>query len=166
MKIDIFPHIMTPKYFEALMKKAASTGNVEAISPWTNNPPLSDVALRIGALKKTPGVVQALTLSAPPVETVVSPHDAVELSHIANEEMAELVEKYPDSFVAAAACRKRRTILTPRPIGLLRFGLLPLRYDRALSSPARNLLHSLASKIRMALWHRRPWFGSVVLLNQ
>jgi aminocarboxymuconate-semialdehyde decarboxylase len=104
MKIDIFPHIMPQKYFEALKKKSALTGKVTDISPWADFPPLSDVALRLKALERTPDVVQVLTLSAPPVETIVSPKDAVELSRIANEEMAALVTKYPDRFLAAAAC--------------------------------------------------------------
>ena len=35
---------------------------------------------------------------------VVSPSDAIELAKIANDEMAELVTKYPDKFIAAVAC--------------------------------------------------------------
>ncbi len=43
-------------------------------------------------------------MTAPlPGEDVVSPKDAVELAIIANDEMAELVAKYPDRFVAAVA---------------------------------------------------------------
>jgi predicted TIM-barrel fold metal-dependent hydrolase len=49
-------------------------------------------------------MAHVLTLGAPPLETVISPKDAIELSRIANDEMAELVEKYPDKFVAAVGC--------------------------------------------------------------
>jgi len=49
-------------------------------------------------------LVQVLTLGSPPVGKVVGPKDALELSRIANDEMAELVAKYPDRFVAAVAC--------------------------------------------------------------
>jgi predicted TIM-barrel fold metal-dependent hydrolase len=44
-----------------------------------------------------------LTLAAPPIEYAVSPKDAVDLARVANDEMAELVNKYPDRFVAAVA---------------------------------------------------------------
>jgi predicted TIM-barrel fold metal-dependent hydrolase len=47
---------------------------------------------------------QVLTLTNPPIELVAEPALAVELSRIANDEMAELVLKYPDRFVEAAAC--------------------------------------------------------------
>jgi aminocarboxymuconate-semialdehyde decarboxylase len=49
------------------------------------------------------GLVQILTLGAPPIEEIAAPKDAVELARIANDGMAELVEKYPDKFVGAAA---------------------------------------------------------------
>lgn len=55
-------------------------------------------------MDKYEGLQQVLTLASPPVESVVGPGDAVELSRIANDEMAELVRKYPDRFVAAVAC--------------------------------------------------------------
>lgn len=45
-----------------------------------------------------------ITTGAPPVEDIASPKDAVDLAKIANDEMAELVNKYPDRFVAALAC--------------------------------------------------------------
>jgi aminocarboxymuconate-semialdehyde decarboxylase len=68
------------------------------------NAALSDVKTRLKALATTPGTAQVLTLGTPPLETMVSPKDAIELSRIANDEMAELVEKYPDKFVAAVGC--------------------------------------------------------------
>jgi len=49
-------------------------------------------------------MVQVLTLTNPPIETVAEPADAVELARIVNDEMAELVAKYPDRFVGAVAC--------------------------------------------------------------
>lgn len=47
---------------------------------------------------------QVLTLASPPIEEVVDPKEAVELSKIANDELAELVTKYPQRFAAAVAC--------------------------------------------------------------
>ena len=55
-------------------------------------------------MDKFEGLQQVLTVGAPPVEYVVSPDDAVSMSKTANDEMAELVNKYPDRFAAAVAC--------------------------------------------------------------
>jgi aminocarboxymuconate-semialdehyde decarboxylase len=54
-------------------------------------------------MDKYDGLKQVLTLASPSIESVVGPKDAVELSKMANDEMAELLDKYPDRFVAAVA---------------------------------------------------------------
>ena len=46
---------------------------------------------------------QVLTLGAPPIEAIGEPKQAAELARIANDEMAELVAKYPNRFVSAIA---------------------------------------------------------------
>lgn len=48
-------------------------------------------------------LVQVLTLGWPPIEDVAGPDKAVDLARMANDEMAELVFKYPEKFVAAIA---------------------------------------------------------------
>ena len=99
--IDIFAHMLPPKYKEVLNKKARYCFYIEANNA---NPALSDLDIRFRAMDRYEGLVQVLTLSAPPVEYVVDSKDAIELAKLANDEMAELVMKYPDRFVAAAAC--------------------------------------------------------------
>ena len=44
-----------------------------------------------------------LSLPTPPIELFAKPPDAIELSRIANDAMAELVRKHPDRFVGFAA---------------------------------------------------------------
>src|SRR5215217_3099880 len=41
---------------------------------------------------------QVLTLAQPPIEAISDPSDGPELARIANDEMAALVDKYPDRF--------------------------------------------------------------------
>jgi predicted TIM-barrel fold metal-dependent hydrolase len=49
-------------------------------------------------------LAQVLTIGpTPPLETFAQPKHAVDLARVANDEMAELVEKYPESFVAGIA---------------------------------------------------------------
>ena len=99
-KIDMYCHILPRKYNEALLKKAKSCYYLEANS---GRPALVDLDIRFRVMDKFEGLRQVLTLGAPPLEYAVSPKDAVELARMANDEMAELVNKYPDRFVAAVA---------------------------------------------------------------
>jgi len=50
------------------------------------------------------GLRQVITVTQPPLEMVVDVKNAVELARLANDEMAELIMKYPDRFIAAVAC--------------------------------------------------------------
>jgi aminocarboxymuconate-semialdehyde decarboxylase len=50
------------------------------------------------------GYVQIINTANPPVENMAGPEDALELSRIANDEMAELVSRFPGRFLGAAAC--------------------------------------------------------------
>lgn len=100
MKIDIYPHILPPKYNEALLKKIPSAAHQPyqlMVEPFST---LSNLDNRFRIMDKY-DFVQVLTLTLPFVEKVAEPKDAVELAQIGNDEMAELVEKYPDRFVAA-----------------------------------------------------------------
>ncbi len=47
---------------------------------------------------------QIITIANPPVESFAGPDEALELSRIANDEMAELVARLPERFAGAAAC--------------------------------------------------------------
>jgi len=99
-KIDIFCHILPPKSKEALFKKATPCHYIETDS---GRPALFDLDIRFRVMDKFEGLRQVLTLGLPPLEYVLSPRDAIDLARMANDEMAELVNKYPDRFVAAVA---------------------------------------------------------------
>ena len=101
MKIDIFPHILPVKYKEAFQRVNRS----EVFSKMHNIiPTLYDLDYRFRIMDEYDDLRQVLTLSLPPVETSADPKQSAELSRIANDEMAELVVKYPDRFAAAVAC--------------------------------------------------------------
>ena len=70
----------------------------------TANPGLTDLDIRFRIMDKFQDLVQVLTIAGPNVESVSNPKEAVDLAMIANDEMAELVLKYPDRFVGAVAC--------------------------------------------------------------
>ena len=100
MKIDIFSHILTEKYLSIYRKKAPAIENqIEVMTP-----PVVDLAIRFRLMNRYPDVLQMLTVANVPLEKFVSPQDAVELARIANDELADLVIKYPDKFFGAVAC--------------------------------------------------------------
>ncbi len=100
-KIDTFCHIIPAKYKEALLKKAERPSyyldNTKAL------PALSDLDIRFKVMDKYEGYRQVLSIGAPPVELIVSPREAADLARLGNDEMAELLNKYPDRFIAAIA---------------------------------------------------------------
>jgi len=98
-KIDLFCHILPPKYNEACMHKGRKGYNFEANAKWQQ---LANLDLRFKTLDKFEGLKQVLTLGAPGVESTF-PNDAVDMARLANDGMAEIVNKYPDRFVAAIA---------------------------------------------------------------
>lgn len=102
MKIDIYPHILPAKYKEALEKRANKSFYLRDVNDAT--PGLWDLDLRFRIMDKYGDMRQVLTLASPPIESVVGPQDAADLSRLANDEMAELLEKYPSRFIGAVAC--------------------------------------------------------------
>ena len=68
------------------------------------NPAASDLNVRFRLVARYPDVLQDLSVAHPPLEKFVTQGEAPELSRIANDELAELVNKYPDKFIAAVAC--------------------------------------------------------------
>lgn len=99
LKIDAYAHIVPPKYGEALHKMAPQIYESQILF----SPPLYDLDSRFRIMDKYEPVRQVLTLGRIPVEHIAGPKEAADLAMRANEEMAELVNKYPDRFVAALA---------------------------------------------------------------
>ncbi|MCG6535579.1 MAG: amidohydrolase family protein [Syntrophales bacterium LBB04] len=100
MKVDVYSHIFPRKYLAAVQKKAGLT---YSLSFSENIPTLHDLDARFRIMDKFPDVVQVLTMTHPAVERIAGPEDAAELARISNDEMAELVFRYPDRFVAGIA---------------------------------------------------------------
>lgn len=99
LKIDAYAHIVPPKYGEALHKVAPQMYETQVLF----SPPLYDLDQRFRIMDRYEPLRQVLTLGRIPVEHVTGPKKAADLAKRANEEMAELVLKYPDRFVAALA---------------------------------------------------------------
>ncbi len=104
MKIDVFAHILPEKFLEAAVKKVKRGIDTSGMG-YPYNRALRDVDIRLRVMDRHPDVVQVLSVAnVPSLEKQVSPSDAIDLARMANDEMAELVVKYPDKFIAAVAC--------------------------------------------------------------
>ena len=103
MKIDVFNHFVTPKFNEKRLEKAPPALSQILAARLKSIPALGDLEARFKIMDMFEDYVQILTLANPPLEVLGGPEDALELARIGNDEMAELVDKYPDRFVAAVA---------------------------------------------------------------
>jgi len=101
MKIDVSCHILPEKFYKKLLQKAPP--KFYMAKRWKSVPSLTDLGKRLEIMDNFEDYAQLLTLSSPPLEEVVGSQDSAELARIANDEIAELVSKYPDRFPAAVA---------------------------------------------------------------
>jgi predicted TIM-barrel fold metal-dependent hydrolase len=97
LKIDAYSHVVPPKYSKVLEAIAPQEYKTK-IQPF---PSLYDMECRFRVMDRFGHLAQVLTLGWPPIEDIADPQKAVELAKMVNDEMAELVLKYPDRFVAA-----------------------------------------------------------------
>ena len=96
LKIDVFPHILPKGFYDRLMD--AAPAQLHMLKRMRNLPALWDLDHRFAIMDRHEGYVQILTLAAPPIESVGPPDLTAELAKLANDQMAELVEKHPDRF--------------------------------------------------------------------
>lgn len=104
MIIDAYNHVLPKKYQDTLDKKV--TGRDQSL-PSSNWPkivtPLMDLEARFRIMDAFDGYIQVISIAAPPVYSIAPPPVAIELARIANDELALLVQKYPERFAAGIA---------------------------------------------------------------
>jgi predicted TIM-barrel fold metal-dependent hydrolase len=99
MKIDVFSHVMTPKYIEAVDR--LTPYGVFAKSLVSQTPSLINMDYRFKIMDEYKEYLQVMTNAQ--FSRVLADPNSVELAKIANDEMAELVSKHPDRFASAIA---------------------------------------------------------------
>src|SRR5581483_227812 len=107
-KIDAFAHILPRSYLERLerhLEKTMSPGQLDYYREgiFSFDPVLTDLDARWRKIEPYGDYAQILVLAVPPLEEVGPPAVAAEFARIANDEMAELVQRFPDRFVGFAA---------------------------------------------------------------
>ena len=100
-KIDIYNHVLPMRYFELVKAHSKDAGLVKRL---TNLRMLWDLEARVAMLaEKFPDVSQVLTLSQPSPEMLGGPEHSPEFARIANDDMAEICQRWPERFPAFVA---------------------------------------------------------------
>jgi uncharacterized protein len=107
-KIDAFAHILPGGYFTRLEEHLASTMSAARLRYYQEgvlhfDPVLTDLDARWRRIEAYGDYAQVLVLAVPPLEEVGPPAVAADLARRANDEMAELVGRFPDRLVGFAA---------------------------------------------------------------
>ena len=99
MKIDIYAHIVPKKFIEAAEKFTQSGHIIRKYV--TNCPTVNDWEHRFRIMDKYGAYMQVLTVSG--THSVMFGDKAAELAKIVNDEVAEIISKYPERFIAGVA---------------------------------------------------------------
>jgi uncharacterized protein len=106
-KIDAFAHILPPRYLERLERHLDGVAANESIRGYRGffyeDAVLADLDARWRKLDRFGDYAQVLVLAVPPLEALGPPDVAAEFARLANDELADLVRRYPDRFVGFAA---------------------------------------------------------------
>jgi len=97
MKIDIYCHLIPPKLKDIMFEKQ------KTIRELRTNVCLFDMDERFRVMDRYPDVVQVLTVPGATPDDLAGPKGAVDMARRINDELAELVDRYPYRFAGAAA---------------------------------------------------------------
>jgi uncharacterized protein len=110
-KIDAFAHILPRAYLERLERQLEQSMAPSQLAYYREgvfafDPVLTDLDARwrkMDQIEPSGAYAQVLVLAVPPLEEVGSPAVAAELARLANDELADLVRRFPDRFAGFAA---------------------------------------------------------------
>jgi len=97
MKIDIYSHLMPPKLKDIWFQKQRTIRELKT------NTSLYDLDTRFRIMDRYPDLVQVLTAPGATPDDLAGPEGAVDLARRINDEMAELVDRYPYRFAGGVA---------------------------------------------------------------
>jgi predicted TIM-barrel fold metal-dependent hydrolase len=101
MKIDIFNHIFPKSYFNKMVEVAPNGKDIH--KRVRNVPSIANLEERFRMMDLFDDYKQVICLGAPPIEAFGPPPISTEMAKLANDGMAELVQKYPNRFIGFIA---------------------------------------------------------------
>jgi uncharacterized protein len=96
LKVDAFNHIIPIGFFKRLQEVSPNPTNMQRRVRQV--PMMTDLDERFRIMDCFDDYCQIMSLSSPPIEIAADPRFAVELTQMANDEMAELCLRYPARF--------------------------------------------------------------------
>jgi aminocarboxymuconate-semialdehyde decarboxylase len=158
MKIDIFTHVMLPRYKDAVYKYSEQFVTERKVQE--KRPVLTDSEERLRKLEEFPDMVQVLSTTMPPLEEIAGPKEAAELARLCNDEMAELLAKQPRRYVAAIAnlpmnnmdAALKETERAVKELGFKGVQIYSTINGKPLSSDEFMPLYKLMSELDLPVW--------------
>ena len=158
MKIDIFNHIFPKSYFDKMIEIAPRGKDIH--KRVRNVPSIVDLKERFRMMDLFDDYVQIICLGAPPIEVFGSLPVSTDMARLANDGMAELVQKYPDRFPGFIASlpmndpdgllkEATRAIKDLKAVGVQIFTNV---LGRALTRPETMPLFDLMAKLDLPIW--------------
>ena len=104
MIVDAYTHILPAGYQSMLEKKITNRDiSLNSARYAQTIPTLVNLEARFRVMDDTDEYIQVVSVASPPIHSIASPEVAAELCRVANDELAELVLKYPHRFAAGIA---------------------------------------------------------------
>lgn len=158
MKIDIFNHIFPKIYFDKMVKVAPNGKDMH--KRVRNIPCIVDLDERFRIMDMFDEYAQIICLGSPPIEVFGPPPISTDMAKLANDGMAELVQKYPERFPGFIASlpmndpkgllsEANRAIKDLRAVGVQIFTNV---LGRPLTKPGTMPLFDLLAELDRPIW--------------
>jgi predicted TIM-barrel fold metal-dependent hydrolase len=158
MKIDIFTHIFPKTYFDRMVKVAPKGKDMH--KRVRNIPSIVNLEERFRIMDMFKDYAQVLCLGSPPIEAFGPPPISTDMAKLANDGMAELVQKYPDrfpGFIASLPMNDPEGLLTETKRAIKDLGAVGVQVftnvlGKPLTQPETMRLFDLMAEIDRPIW--------------
>jgi predicted TIM-barrel fold metal-dependent hydrolase len=158
MKIDIFAHIFPKSYFDKMVSVAPNGKDMH--QRVRNVPSIVDLGERFRIMDMFNEYAQIICLGSPPIEVFGPPPISTNLARLANDGMAELVQKYPDrfpGFIASLPMNDPEGLLAEanraiKDLGAVGVQIFTNVLGRPLTKPETMPLFDLMAKLDRPIW--------------
>ncbi len=158
MKLDIFNHIFPQRFYQRMLEVAPDGQDlhkrVRAI------PSIVDLGERFRIMDMFGDYAQVICLGSPPIEAFAPAPLSIELSRLANDGMAELVDRHPDrfpAFVASLPMNDPQGLLAEAERAVRELGAVGVQVfsnvsGKPLTAPETLPLFGLMAEFDLPLW--------------
>ncbi len=158
MKIDIFAHIFPKSYFDKMVQTAPNGADIH--KRVRSIPCIVDLGERFRIMDLFDDYIQVICLGSPPIEVFGLPPISTNLAKLANDGMAELVQKYPERFPGFIASLPmndpdgllRETERAVKELGAAGVQVFTNVLGRPLTKPETVPLFDLMAKLDLPVW--------------